>query len=297
MLDQLCAICEKNNYRIIYKENFDIKKIDAKIFSARRLPDKIHYRMVRCLDCGLLYSTPILPVSKINRLYHQSFFSYQEHVENLKKTYGKYLKQLGKYNTNKTRLLDIGCGNGFFLEEALRQGYKQVWGVEPGKKSVSETDPLIKKNIIIEVFKPGLFKSNFFDVVCCFQTFDHIPDPNSFLMECRRILKNKGYLFLLNHNEAFWVAKILGEKSPIIDIEHTYLYSKKTLAQILIKHNYKIIEIKDALNTHSLSYWIHLLPLSRSLKLTFIKILKKLSLGGLNITLPAGNLVAFAQKS
>jgi len=297
MIYQSCAICEKNNYRVVYKENFDISKINSRIFSARRLPDKIHYQMVRCKKCGLLYSTPILPLNKINKLYRQSFTSYGKHINNLKQTYGTYLKQLEKYQINKNKLLEIGCGNGFFLEEAQKQGYKETWGIEPGKKSVARASPKIKKNIIIDIFRPGLFKKNFFDVICCFQTFDHIPDPNLFLKECYKILKNNGFLLFLNHNAESLSAQILGEKSPIIDIEHTYLYSKKTLGLILTKHNFKPIEVKTALNTHSLTYWIHLFPLSKSFKLNLIKLLKKMSMADINITLPAGNLVVVAQKT
>ena len=58
-----CAICQNSNYKILYKPNFDIKKVDYNIFSARRLPDKIHYRIVKCKKCGLIYSNPIFAVS------------------------------------------------------------------------------------------------------------------------------------------------------------------------------------------------------------------------------------------
>jgi hypothetical protein len=41
---QKCAICEKNNYQILYRENIPPDKINEKVFSARRLPDKIQDR-------------------------------------------------------------------------------------------------------------------------------------------------------------------------------------------------------------------------------------------------------------
>jgi len=297
MINQNCAICEKNNYRVVYKENFDISKINSRIFSARRLPDKIHYQMVCCKKCGLLYSTPILPLNKINKLYRQSFTSYGKHINNLKRTYGTYLKRLEKYHVDKNRLLEIGCGNGFFLEEAQKQDYKETWGVEPGKKSVAKASIEIRKNIIVDIFRPGLFNESFFDVICCFQTFDHVPDPNLFLKECHRVLKKNGFLLFLNHNAESLSARVLGEKSPIIDIEHTYLYSKKTLGLILTKHNFKSLEVKTAFNSHSLAYWIHLFPLSKSFKLNLTRLLKKVSMADINITLPAGNLVVIAQKT
>lgn len=334
MITQSCAICEKNNYTILYPENFDIKKINSRIFSARRLPDRIHYRIVKCKNCRLLYSNPILEYSKIEKLYKKSFTSYDEHLENLRETYGFYLREIQKYqkqtidyrrlkidvedrkwrieknnlssssysqrhpsifNPPSSRLLEIGCGNGFFLEEAAEQDY-EVFGIEPGKASVDKAKPEIKKNIIVDIFKPGQFKKNFFDVICCFQTFDHVPNPNDMLSECYKILKKDGLMLFFNHNAGAWQNKLMGEKSPIIDIEHTYLYDKKTIHKIFEKHRFKVLEVKSAFNIHHLSYWLHLFPIPNIIKIPLIKLLDSTGLGKCKIKMYPGNLVLYAQK-
>src|SRR3990167_5103332 len=156
MIHQKCALCERDEYAVLYKANFRLQDIDEKIFSARRLPDKIHYQIVKCNNDGLIYSTPILEYKKIEKLYRKSFTTYDEHIKNLNETYGYYLKQLNRFKSKKSRLLEIGCGNGFFLKEALFQGYKEVFGVEPGSKTVSMAPPEIRKNIVIDLFKHGL---------------------------------------------------------------------------------------------------------------------------------------------
>src|SRR3989344_1045654 len=101
MIQQTCAICGRNNYTVLYPENFDVNKINSRIFSARRLPDRIHYQIVRCKNCNLVYSTPILEHEKIEKLYKKSFTAYDEHLENLKETYGYYLKELDKIRNSK----------------------------------------------------------------------------------------------------------------------------------------------------------------------------------------------------
>ncbi len=196
---------------------------------------------------------------------------------------------------DKPKLLEIGCGNGFFLEEANKQGY-EVYGVEPGKKSVQKAKPSIKKNIIIDIFKPGLFKIDFFDVICCFQTFDHIPNPNTLLTDCYRSLKKGGLMLFFNHDVGAWQNKLMGEKSPIIDIEHTYLFDQKTMRKIFEKHKFKVLEVKSAFNIHHLSYWLHLFPIPNVLKLPLIKILDKIVIGKIKLKLNPGNLVIIAQK-
>lgn len=321
MINQTCAICEKNNFTILYRENFDVKKVNSRIFSARRLPDRIHYRIVKCKNCNLVYSTPILEYEKIEKLYKKSFTSYDEHLENLKETYGYYLKELGKHydflgnfsslplvraltgrnrlteskKSNNPKLLEIGCGNGFFLEEAANQGY-QIYGVEPGKPSVDKAKPDIRKRIKVDIFKPGQFRANFFDVICCFQTFDHIPNPNSLLKECYQILNKGGIILFFNHDVGAWQNRFMAEKSPIIDIEHTYLYDKQTMRKIFKKHKFEDLKVKSAFNIHHLSYWLHLFPFPNGIKIPLIKFLDKTGLGKLKLKLNPGNLVLYAQK-
>lgn len=297
MIHQKCAICEKDFYTVLYKANFDIGKLDEKTFSARRLPDRVHFQIVRCKICGLLYSTPVLEYEKLENLYKKSFVDYNEHIGNLKKTYGYYLKQLETYGAKKGTLLEIGCGNGFFLEEVLNQGYKEVYGVEPGEKSASAAKAHIKKNITVSMFRQGLFKKNFFDVICCFQTLDHLPDPNSVLKECFSLLKKGGYVLFLNHDAGFIGAKLLGERSPIIDIEHTYLYDKKTMRMIFEKHGFDVMRVESSFNIHYISYWIRLFPLPNSLKLFMINILRFLRLDKLQVKIHPGNIVLIAKKS
>ncbi len=322
MITQVCAICEKNNFEVLYPENFDIKKINSRIFSARRLPDRIHYRMVKCNNCSLVYSTPILEYSKLEKLYKKSYTRYDEHLDNLKETYGYYLKELKKYfpmsfwrsdvshddrilkrsyrslrslQDDKRKLLEIGCGNGFFLEEAKHQGY-EVHGVEPGEQSVKKARLDIRKRIKIDIFRLNLFPKNFFDVICCFQTFDHVPDPNSMLKESYRVLKKGGIMLFFNHDIGALQNKMMGERSPIIDIEHTYLFDKKTMRKIFEKHKFQVIKVKSAFNIHHLSYWTQLFPIPNVVKLLLIKFFDKTGLGKIKIKLNPGNLVLIAKK-
>lgn len=297
MINQSCAICEEKNYTVIYEANFDSKKIDERTFSARRLPDRVHYRIVRCKKCRLVYSDPILEPKKIAALYQQSSILYDRHIDNLKKTYGHYLQTLETYGLlYKGKLLEIGCGNGFFLEEALAQGYKDVNGVEPGEKSVRSAKATIRKKIIVDMFHPGLFQKNSFDVICCFQVLDHIVDPNAFLKECYAILKKGGLALFFNHDIEAAQATLFGERSPIIDIEHTYLYSKKTMRLIFEKHKFNVLKLASALNIHAFSYWIRLTPMPKKIKPYLLSILDKVGLGRINIKLPAGNLYLIARK-
>ncbi|MDQ3814625.1 MAG: class I SAM-dependent methyltransferase, partial [Armatimonadota bacterium] len=244
-----CAICgTEDNARELYPANFDLTAFNPAIFSARRLPDRIHYRMVQCNTCGLVRSDPVADSAILRELYTQSTFDYGEEVTSLQRTYGRYLAKLDRYGVHKGALLEIGCGNGFFLEEALRRGYKVVHGVEPSTEAVAKAAPSVRPHIVCDIMRPGLFEPEQFDVVCLFQVFDHIPDPDALLDECLHVLKPGGLLLCLNHNVASISARLLKERSPIIDLEHTYLYSPTTITRLVTAHGFETKHVGAVFN-------------------------------------------------
>jgi SAM-dependent methyltransferase len=221
----------------VYKANFDFEAFNPAVFSARRIPDMIHYQIVRCKTCGLVRSDPVVDARALESLYQQSSFTYSQDTPNLARTYGRYLRKTEKYVVSKQHLLEIGCGNGFFLEEALSQGFREVTGVEPGRDTVEQASPEVRSKIVCDILRPGLFPPETFNVICMFQTFDHISEPNIFLEECVRLLRPGGVMLCLNHNVEALSARMLKEKSPIIDIEHTYLYSPRTIKRLFEQHS------------------------------------------------------------
>lgn len=292
-----CAICNTaGNASELYPANFDWQALNPVVFSARRLPDRIHYRLVKCNTCGLVRSDPIAPPEVLARLYAQSNFNYADEVANLKLTYGRYLAKLSKYSAQKGALLEIGCGNGFFLEEALAQGYVTARGVEPSVATVSKANPQVRPHIICDIMRPELFDPEQFDVICMFQVLDHIHNPGALIDECFRLLKPEGLILCLNHNIEAVSARLLKDRSPIIDIEHTYLYSPTTMSRILSDHNFQIKEVGSVSNRYTLHYLVRFAPLPITLKRIVLAFLKGTLMGRIPLSVPLGNLYLIAQK-
>lgn len=293
-----CAICGTvGNSVEKYSASFNFEDFNPATFSARRLPDRIHYRIVKCKSCGLLRSDPIAPSELLEQLYIKSHQTYNQEVGNLILTYGHYLTKLDKFVLQKHALLEIGCGSGFFLEQASRLGYKEVYGVEPSIRAVSKANPSIRSNIKLDIFRPGLFSENTFDVICFFQVFDHLIDPNAFLSECYRILKPGGLLLGLNHNSTSLSAKLLGERSPIIDIEHTYLYDPKTMSDIINKNKFHVIRTGAVWNKYSLQYLFQIIPMLGKAKPFLLELLRKTKIGQIQLKAFLGNLYIIARKN
>lgn len=289
-----CPICDtEGNATEVYPATFDPQDFNPAVFSARRLPDRLHYRLVRCDTCGLLRSDPVADAQVLARLYAHSSFDYGDEVINIRRTYGRYLSNL---SYRKGALLEVGCGNGFFLEEALDQGYVEVWGVEPSQAAVAQAGPRVRPRIRCDILRPGLFAPGSFDTICMFQVFDHLPDPRAILPECFRLLKAGGQLLLLNHDQEAWSARLLGARSPIVDIEHTYLYSRSTLARLVADHGFRVEDSGVVFNYYSLSYLARLLPLPVRIKRVILRLLQATSAGRFCLRVPLGNLYLIASK-
>lgn len=292
-----CAICcTEGNATELFPANFDLSDFNPEIFSARRLPDRIHYRMVKCKACGLVRSDPVADTATLGELYRQSTFDYGNEVTNLRRTYGRYLDRLEAFGVHKHSLLEIGCGNGFFLEEAQARGYAEVRGVEPGSEAIAEAAPVVRERIVCDMMRPGLFAEASFDVVCLFQVFDHLPDPVGVLAESRRVLKPGGFVLILNHNIDALSACLLGERSPIIDLEHTYLYNPATLSHLAQAQNFAVRETGSAWNYYTLHYLVRLIPFPAVAKSSILALLSRNPIGRLALSLPLGNLYLVAQK-
>jgi len=292
-----CAICgTEGNAQELYPANFDDEAFTAEVFSARRLPDLVHYRIVRCHRCGLVRSDPVIDQEALAKLYLQSALTYARDIPNLRRTYGKYLRKLEKYRNQKECFLEIGCGNGFLLEEALLQGYKKVLGVEPSKSAVEQASPALKNLIYNDMMRPGLISQRV-DSIGMFQLFDHIPNPNEFLATCSDALIPGGLILCFNHNIQAVSARVLGERSPIIDIEHTFLYSPGTIRKLFEKNGFKVLEVGSALNFVNALSLLRLIPLPRNFKTRLLSLLEhRPRLGQVNLSLPLGNLFIIAQK-
>jgi SAM-dependent methyltransferase len=292
-----CAICGTGgNATEIYPANVDFAAFTAEVFSARRMPDRLHYRLARCRACGLVRSDPIAPRELLARLYAQSTCNYAAEIADLRRTYGRCLARLDRLGARREALLEIGCGNGFFLEEALDRGYRTVRGVEPGEGAVAQAAPRVREAIVRGMMGPGMFDAGEFDVICMFQVFDHVPDPGGLLTECRRLLRPGGLLLCVNHNVGAFSARLLGARSPIVDVEHTYLYDHATMRRLFESRGWRVLRQGGVWNTYNLAYLACLMPLPAAAKRRLVGWLRGHAPGRLRLRVPLGNLYLVAAR-
>jgi len=288
-----CPNCgPDNDFSVRYRENFDSSLLK---FTPRKTPEHMHFRVVQCTSCGLIYSNPILSQDDIVKLYRHSDFFFEPQLKNMVED---YLSQVDKIidRVNKGNLLEIGCSSGFFLEKAKKYGFEGVYGIEPSEIAVEHAPSGIRDCIINDKLKPGLFPDEHFDLICFFQIFDHILDPNDFLQTVFKYLKKGGMILAIHHDIRTLMPTIFGSRASTYDISHIHLWDKHTMRRILEKNHFEVSYIKGISTRYQLDYILRMFPLPSFLKESLRKMVRMMGLSDVCIKARVENMVIVAYK-
>ena len=296
MRERSCPLCATRCSRAYMESNYDQARLNEFSFASRKTPELMHHRLVRCPECDLLYSNPAPDQDHLEKLYRDAGYDSQVEARYAARTYIKALSgYLGRL-PDLEGALDIGAGDGAFLERVIEAGFSGVAGVEPSEAPVkaarSDIAPLIRKII----FSEDAFMPQSLRLITCFQTLEHLHDPFAACKSAYSLLKTPGIFFTVVHNYRSFSAKVLGEKSPIFDIEHMQLFSPGSVRYMFEKAGFGNIVVFPLSNVYPLRYWLRLLPLSSGLKATLINTLDRAGIGSLPIPLRAGNMAAIGYR-
>lgn len=300
LVERHCALCGPEvSKRFQYPATFREEDLSEHLFSARRLPDQVHFRWVCCERCKMLFSDPACGVELLEIFYQRSKVNYSQMEESIYSSYSPILDRAVKYLDKKDRrdtFVEIGGGSGFMLKYGVQSGFKRQIEVEPSQDALNKfTPPSKEAQFVCESFSENSLPGAT-DLICFFQVLDHISDPMKFLTSVHKALRPGGIVVCVTHDAEAWTARLLGSKSPIFDIEHTYLYNRSNLSALFQKAGFECLEIFPVSNRYSLGYWVNLSPLPLKLKSTCLAFLEFLKMDRFKLNVNFGNFGIIAQK-
>lgn len=133
------------------------------------------------------------------------------------------------------RLLDIGCGNGYYLAVMKELGW-EVAGIEIDPKAAE----VAKSRFDILVHQGNLenapFDDRSFDVITMSHVIEHIPDPIRFIINAAKLLKPSGQMVIITPNVQSLGHKVFSQKwYPLDPPRHLLIFTPETLKQCLVK--------------------------------------------------------------
>ena len=216
-----CDICGKDEF-----ERLGRPKMSMKFAPALNLKDVF---IVRCKHCGFYYTQPMpfWSPEDLQNIYNSEYFP--EMSEWWKKVKTKVNPQhrldiIEQYVPFKiSRFLEVGCGLGYGLEEAMRRGW-DVYGQDVSPFFVAEVKEKLGIDVFLGPLEEASYPERFFDVVYVDSVLEHVPRPMKMLNEISRILNPQGVAYitvtnedaLINKFRSFIFKALLRKRSPIL---------------------------------------------------------------------------------
>lgn len=134
-------------------------------------------------------------------------------------------------------VLDVGCGNGDFLLEAERCGWKVV-GTELDEPR-SEIDSI---NVLPDLAAvEAEFGEAAFEAITCWHTLEHFYEPATILADVAKLLRSDGVLLIAVPNFGGLQSRIFGESWLHLDVpRHLWHFTSEALERLLRQHGFSV---------------------------------------------------------
>jgi 2-polyprenyl-3-methyl-5-hydroxy-6-metoxy-1,4-benzoquinol methylase len=216
--NEVC-ICSFGFTRKIFSDNFDA---------------------LHCKKCG---STRFVPINAVNG-NQASEFHYgrgnQKYTEE-GYLYGKELRwahlMLLKQDWSDRKVLEIGCFNGFFLEELRIRG-ADVYGFDVNQEAVAVGSELFGLTHRLDVSLNRLAAQGPFDDILCIDVLEHLDQPDRLLCELHALIRPGGRLLVAGPT----TERRFHDKSDFPP-HHKWWFSRPGLHSLLQRHEFEVISI------------------------------------------------------
>lgn len=291
-----CPVCHSNSYTPFLEERVDPNRVGALTYASRKPPEFMCLRLVCCTVCDLIYAPEPPTEDFLHNAYAEASFDSGPEAEAAAKTYANTIESHVKCLDGRRAAVDVGAGSGPLLPWLQNQGFSPVIGIEPSQAAINAAPSGIRPLLRQGMFSPGILENETPSLICSFMTLEHLPDPGAFFSTAYDLLEPEGMLAVVVHNWRAPLNRLLGARSPIIDVEHLQLFSPQALRELFQRTGFKRIELKPLRNTYPLRYWLRLTPLPAPIKHRFISLLERLGLANINLSINVGNMLAVGIK-
>jgi 2-polyprenyl-3-methyl-5-hydroxy-6-metoxy-1,4-benzoquinol methylase len=210
------------------------------------LDDVVDLKIYQCQQCGLVQHN-LKPVD-----YYKDVIRAIAYSEEMGRFREKQLAEwIQKFNLKDKKILEVGSGQGEYLELLLKAGGAKVYGIENSKESVKIAKKKglnIQQGYLSKDYENSCAKN--FDAFATFNFMEHWPDISSSLHSLQNCLNESAVGLVEVPNFDFMLKNGMYSE---FTTDHIFYFTEKTLRTVLETHGFYVIEINSIWHDYILS--------------------------------------------
>lgn len=214
------------------------------------------YDVIDCRGCGFRHAVPLPDPGALERTYRETYYTEDKPDFLARSGEDQSWAELAQRQRlesferllapERRRLLDIGCGPGFFLATAQQRGW-QVKGIEPSRQAAAHA-----RSLGIAVME-GFFNAETaralgrFDAVNLNNVLEHVPDPIGVVTAAGDVLDQDGVICINVPNDFTPFQRAAGAVADtgewwIVPPHHLNYFDFDTAESLLTRLGFKAVE-------------------------------------------------------
>lgn len=221
------------------------------------------HRICDCTACGLVQLHPMPPRERLDALYGDAYFASDDPGVGYDDYTGREAESLATFSDDARRirafapgdrLLEVGCGFGYFLTAAARAGF-DVCGIDASPRAVAEASRRAPGRVARGSLDAAELAGRRFDVIFAAHVVEHVSEPRAFVAKLASHLAPGGVLVLVTPNVKSLLARVSGRRWVSFKVpEHVAFYAPDTLRRLLVEAGLEVLAIDRASEFHHLPF-------------------------------------------
>jgi SAM-dependent methyltransferase len=222
------------------------------------------YAMVRCPRCGLRWwdfssidAAAIYGPDYFGQASGAGYDDYYALRPAIERTGRRRLERIrSRLGIEGGRLLDLGCGPGFFLDVARSAGWS-VQGVEISESAARHASDVLGLPVLNAAIDAGVVPRSAFDLVTMWDVIEHVPNPQVALNAAADALRPGGGFVLTTGDVDSLAARLSGERWHLYNLpEHFYFHTEPSVRSLAEQAGLRPVAVRREAMTVSVSYAI-----------------------------------------
>lgn len=157
------------------------------------------FSVVRCRQCSLVFLGNPPDEDTLYEHYHENtHIDFSEYTTHSRNSHIAELYAINEQRVNQIlqlkpsgKLLDIGCGRGYFLKTAANHGF-DVHGIDISGTAVQYASEKFLLRATCETLDDLLRSSKRYDIITLWHVLEHFLDPYTYLSKVNKLLNDLG---------------------------------------------------------------------------------------------------------